>query len=235
VLHDQDSIVVGYDAARGEPRRPLRRSLPVARGGDCIDCKKCVWACPTGIDIRNGFQMDCLACAQCVDVCDEVMDRIGRPRGLIRHAPLAPRPGRPPRLLRPRLVVYAALAAIAALAFTGALLGRTPFEANVIRLGGIPWVLDGDVVRNQVEVHLINKRQEPRRFRVQLQGPAAIQALAGPQEIELGPMAEARIPMVLVARRSALRPGQLPTVVIEDRASGDARRTPLPFLAPPGR
>jgi cytochrome c oxidase accessory protein FixG len=236
VLHDQDSIVIGYDAARGEPRAPLRRrSLPVAPAGDCIDCKKCVWACPTGIDIRNGFQMDCIACAQCIDVCDEVMDKVGRPRGLIRHAALAPRTPERPRVLRPRLLVYGALAAVAALAFAVAVLARTPFEANVIRLGAIPWVIDGDTIRNQVEVHLINKRQEPRRFRVQLQGAAAIQALVGQPEVELPALAEARIPTILVARRRELRPGEHVTVVVRDLESGAERRTPLLFLAPPGR
>jgi cytochrome c oxidase accessory protein FixG len=235
VLHDRDSIVIAYDAARGEPRAPLRRrALPVVPSGDCVDCKKCVWACPTGIDIRNGFQMDCIACAQCIDVCDEVMDKVGRPRGLIRYAPLAAPAAQRPQLLRPRLMVYAALAAVAALAFTIALVGRTPFEANVIRLGGVPWVVDGDTIRNQVEIHLINKRQQPRRFRIQVLGPVAIRALVVQPELELAPMAQARIPTMLVARRKDLRPGERLTVVVEDRESGDARRTPLSFLAPPG-
>jgi cytochrome c oxidase accessory protein FixG len=236
VLHDQDSIVVGYDAARGEPRAPLRkRSLPQAPAGDCVDCKKCVWACPTGIDIRNGFQMDCIACAQCIDVCDEVMDKVGRPRGLIRHASLNAREGRPSRVLRPRLFVYAALAAVAASLFALVLLERTPFEANVIRLGGSPWTIEGDAIRNQVEVHLINKRQDRRRFRVAVEAPPGIEAFVVQPEVELPPMAQARIPTMLVARGRPLGPRRLLTVVVADLDSGAARRTPLPFLAPPGR
>jgi cytochrome c oxidase accessory protein FixG len=245
VLHDQDSIVIGYDAARGEPRgrlqRPSLRVLPPEetpasrRQGDCIDCKKCVWACPTGIDIRNGFQMDCLACAQCIDVCDEVMDKIARPRGLIRYASLHRLEGKPTRVLRPRLVLYAALAAAAILVFAAATLTRKPFEANVIRLGAVPWVLDADTVRNQVEIHLVNKSSQPHRFRLSVQSPTTIEARLGQPELDLPPMAHARIPAILLARRSDVTPGMVVKVVVREVASGVQRETPLRFLAPPGR
>ncbi len=111
VLHDRDSIVIGV---RRAPRRAARQAA-VRRGeaGDCVDCKKCVWACPTGIDIREGLQMECLACAQCVDACDEVMLKLHRAPGLVRYTSLNQLAGRPRRVWRARLYVYAAAAFVA--------------------------------------------------------------------------------------------------------------------------
>jgi cytochrome c oxidase accessory protein FixG len=238
VLHDQDSIVIGYDATRGEPRARLpRKHLEVVASepaGDCIDCKKCVWACPTGIDIRNGFQMDCVSCAQCIDVCDEVMDKVSRPRGLIRHQSLNRFEGRPSRVLRPRLVLYGALACVAALAFCASLLLRTPFEANVIRLGSIPWVVDGQSIRNQVEVHLVNRGQEAHRYQLSVRGPAGIEARLGQGEIQLAPLAHARVPAVFLATRSGPAPGTL-VLTVREQESGSTQEVVVPFLAPPGR
>ena len=92
-LLDENTIVVAYDYKRGEKRGPLRRGQPVeqrqaAGNGDCIACRQCVTVCPTGIDIRDGTQMECVHCTACIDACDDVMERIGRPRGLIRYASL---------------------------------------------------------------------------------------------------------------------------------------------------
>jgi len=98
---------VGYDAARGEPRgKPARAPVDGAARGDCIDCLACVNTCPTGIDIRDGLQMECVNCTQCIDACDAIMDRIGKPRGLIRHSAEAELAGEPRRLLRPRVAIY---------------------------------------------------------------------------------------------------------------------------------
>ena len=111
VLLDRRSLIVGYDARRGEPRGKLgRRGLapitPPAPAGDCIDCGACVVTCPTGIDIREGLQMECIHCTQCMDACDSIMDRVGRPRGLIRYSSRDELAGAPRRILRPRVVLY---------------------------------------------------------------------------------------------------------------------------------
>jgi cytochrome c oxidase accessory protein FixG len=241
VLHDGDSIVIGYDAHRGEPRGPLRRpalrvvgsSSPIPGAGHCIDCKKCVWACPTGIDIRNGFQMECVACAQCIDVCDDVMDKVGRPRGLIRHASLNELEGKPTRVLRARLVVYAALAGLAASVFATAVAVRTPFEANVVRPVGVPWVIDAEAVRNQIEVHLVNKRPDERHYQLSVEGPAAVEARIGQSAVTLASLAHARVPVVLLAGRAAAAPDLALTLVIRELETGAESRTALRFLAPP--
>jgi cytochrome c oxidase accessory protein FixG len=228
VLHDRDSIVVGYDARRGEPRGKASAATP---SGDCIDCKKCVWACPTGIDIRNGLQMECLACAQCADACDEVMLKLRRPAGLVRYASLNQMAGRPRRVGRPRLYVYAAAAFLAVSAAAVALAGRTPFEATVVRQPGVPWVIDGDHLRNQLEIHLTNKRGAPARFRLAVSAPVPAQIGLGQDQLELPALGDARIPLVIsIARRDA-QPGLTFQFRVAD-ATGSARTQEIRFIAP---
>jgi len=141
VLLDENSIIVAYDHKRGEKRGSFFRSKPIeerrAEGkGDCIDCKLCVQVCPTGIDIRNGTQMECVNCTACIDACDSVMDRVGFPRGLIRYASEANIVRGEKLRATPRLVVYSAIL----IALTGLLvfllIARSPVEANILRSPG---------------------------------------------------------------------------------------------------
>lgn len=228
VLHDRDSVVVGYDARRGEPRG--RPGAPGA--GDCVDCKKCVWACPTGIDIRNGLQMECLACGQCADACDEVMLKLRRPGGLVRYASLNQLAGRPRRVWRPRLVVYAAAAGVAVLSATLALAARTSFEATVVRQPGVPWVVDGDAVRNQLEVHLTNKHGTPARFQVQVRAPVRARIGLGQSAVELPPLGDLRIPLVVTVARADLPPALVLQLEVASD-DGSVQRQEIRFVAPP--
>jgi cytochrome c oxidase accessory protein FixG len=113
VMLDKTTVVPTYDVARGEPRGRMKKGETESNRttGDCIDCKQCVAVCPTGIDIRHGQQEGCITCALCIDACDEVMDKIGRPRGLIRYASLDELEGKPVKamLKRPRVWVYATI------------------------------------------------------------------------------------------------------------------------------
>src|SRR4051812_12971511 len=110
VLIDKSSLIIGYDKLRGEPRA---KGKPRSDRGDCIDCNACVAACPTGIDIREGLQLECIACAQCADACDGIMAKIKKPRGLIRYgAQTTLETQRPTRILRPRVVIYPVLLAV---------------------------------------------------------------------------------------------------------------------------
>src|SRR5690606_26461561 len=107
VLLDPDSLIVSYDPERGEPRgKPRKDDEVTVTLGDCVDCSACVRTCPVGIDIRDGLQMECIACTQCIDACDSIMDKLSRPRGLIRYtSEHALKQGRT-RILRPRVMLY---------------------------------------------------------------------------------------------------------------------------------
>ncbi|MDH5490728.1 MAG: cytochrome c oxidase accessory protein CcoG, partial [Myxococcales bacterium] len=156
VLTDRDTMVIGYDGRRGEPRG--KAADPEA--ADCVDCKRCVVVCPTGIDIRNGLQIECIGCAACVDACDQIMEKLGRARGLIRYDSLNGLEGKPKRLRRPRLLLYAALGALGLIAATTAVRSHQSFEANLLRSAGAPFARSEGQIRNSFQVHLVNKRSE---------------------------------------------------------------------------
>ncbi|MDX2022572.1 MAG: cytochrome c oxidase accessory protein CcoG [Deltaproteobacteria bacterium] len=232
VLHDQDSIVVAYDPGRGEPRGPLKKAALAEPTGHCVDCKKCVHVCPTAIDIRNGLQMECLACAQCIDVCDEVMEKIGRPKGLIRFASLNELLGKGRRVMRPRLLLYAVLCLLCSTGFAVAVVGRTPFEANILRAPGVPWVLEGANVRNQVDIHLVNKHAQQASFSISVQSdfPASVQL--GQRVVVLDSLAGTRVPVVVTVARKDLHAGSELTLRIEDLQTGQVKNRQLRLLAP---
>lgn len=192
VLTDRDTLLIGYDEKRGEPRGKATQ----ASAGDCVDCARCVVVCPTGIDIRNGLQMDCVGCARCIDACDEIMDRLGRPRGLVRYDSLRGLSNEPRRLLRPRLLLYLALGVAGLFASSLALATRHGYEANLLRLQGAPpFVLDGTFVRNAFEVHLINKQSHSATFELSGVGAGAVQYVIAMPKLTLPSLASQRVPV----------------------------------------
>ncbi|MCU0781612.1 MAG: cytochrome c oxidase accessory protein CcoG [Akkermansiaceae bacterium] len=163
-LTDDDTVTVGYDRLRGEPRGPAGKVE-----GDCIDCRRCVNVCPTGIDIRNGLQLECVACTACIDACDAVMTKIGKPKGLIRYDSLNGFSGKKRRVLRPRIYVYGALGALGLAAFsTVVALKASPFTVTIGRVSGPGYSVDAEVVRNSFIVRVKNKRQQPATITVSL-------------------------------------------------------------------
>lgn len=226
------SIVIAYDPVRGEPRGPLKKETLGQAFGHCVDCKKCVHVCPTAIDIRNGLQMECLACAQCIDVCDEVMEKIGRPKGLIRFASLSELSGGSRKVLRPRLVLYGILLSLCTGGFAWALLGRTPFEANILRAPGVPWVLEGARVRNQVDIHLVNKHAQSASFKISTQSPIPADVQLGQTVVTLDSLAGTRIPVVVTVNRKDLKLGTELVIRIQDVQNGNVRERHLRLLAP---
>ncbi len=180
-MTDQHTLLVGYRVERGEPRGPARKgadgSVDWSTRGDCIDCKACVAVCPTGIDIRDGSQLECIQCALCIDACDGIMDKIGRPRGLIAYDTVARKEAasarlkdesvkhEPVQLIRPRTMLYAGLLALVGIVMLIAWSNRTVLELNVIADRNPPYVrLSSGAVRNGFTIKILNKLHEPRTY-----------------------------------------------------------------------
>ncbi len=228
VLLDQSSLVVGYDRRRGEPRGIGKQRTGK---GDCVDCNRCVVVCPTGIDIRNGLQLDCIACTACIDACDEVMDKLHMPRGLVRYASQNGLEGRPTRVLRPRVFFYTALLLVGLGVSAFAFRGRSTYEANLLRLPGAPFVLEGDQVRNSFEIHLVNKQSVATRFALVAEPPDGMRIVMPLAEVTLEPLEQRRIPVFASAARGADRRGmRLKVRVTPERAA--TREVSAAFLGP---
>jgi len=214
-MFDRDTMIVSYDAQRGEPRgsRPRRADRAALGVGDCIDCGLCVEVCPTGIDIRQGLQYACIGCAACVDVCDGVMDKMSYPRGLIRFATqrgLAERLDAKQTLrhvLRPRVLIYTAALGAIVLAFATSLALRSPLRVDVVRDRGVlaRQVAHG-AIENVYRLQLMNATESPQRLRVAVAGiegarvetsadlslaPAEARWL--PVSVQIGPEAAAKL------------------------------------------
>ncbi len=163
VLLDQHSLVVAYDAKRGDPRGKVNQragtELPVP--GDCVDCGNCVTTCPTGIDIRDGLQMECINCTQCIDACNTVMKKVGRQPDLIRFSSQAVDQGAASTLLRARTLIYPLLLLGVTIAFFSVLLLGKPFDAVLLRNVGNPHTMtDSGQIRNLMKIKLTNRTEE---------------------------------------------------------------------------
>jgi cytochrome c oxidase accessory protein FixG len=184
VMFDKDTLIISYDAERGEPRGSRSRKADPAKLnlGSCIDCGLCVQVCPTGIDIRNGLQYECIGCAACIDVCDGVMEKMNYPKGLVRYDTqngLAQHLGRGDRLrriFRPRVLVYTLILVVILLAFFYSLATRHPFKVDVVRdRASLARVVDDGQIENVFRLQIMNATEQPQRFRLAVQGLPGIQ------------------------------------------------------------
>jgi cytochrome c oxidase accessory protein FixG len=207
-MFDKDTLVISYDAERGEPRgqnaKRGRGIEPQAAGlGSCIDCELCVQVCPTGIDIRKGLQYECIGCAACIDVCEGVMDKMQYPRGLIRYDTqngLALRLSPAEhwrRLLRPRVLVYSTILLLVCIALVTSLALRTPFKVDVVRdRAALARLVDEGRIENVYRLQLMNASEQAQRFRVAVGGLAGAR-LVGAAEVEVGPAAARWMPVAV--------------------------------------
>ncbi|MEZ4386404.1 MAG: cytochrome c oxidase accessory protein CcoG [Candidatus Krumholzibacteriia bacterium] len=232
-LIDPETIIIGYDERRGEPRGQLNKE----GNGDCIDCLRCVNVCPTGIDIRNGLQMECIACSNCVDACDTVMDKIGKPRGLIRYDSQRGFAGERRKPLRARLLVYLVAALVGVGFFAWQAGERTFFQVGSLRARGLPYTLTEDGVRNLYTIFVQNKSDEDRTFLV---APDADVAVLGdraefivPQDrVRLAALGEARVPLFVTVPRADYSAPQAFHIAVTDSATGTVQRVQVRFLGP---
>ena len=231
VLVDPDTLVIGYDTKRGEPRGP--KSQPDT--GDCVDCNRCVQVCPTGIDIRQGLQMECIGCAACVDACNTVMSKLDRPQGLIRYDSINGLVGKPTRWIRPRILLYTALLCLGAAALSAGVSTLHLANMSVVRMSGAPYFLEQGNVRNQFLLRLINKRNEPLSFDIEmLGGPANLRVNGAQPPVTVPALSEQIRPLVIALPRTDFT-REFPLQVRVRSADGKTTlQKELTFIGPAG-
>lgn len=201
-LTDDDTVIIGYDAKRGEPRGKV--SDPDA--GACINCNRCVQVCPTGIDIRNGLQLECIGCAACVDACDEIMEKVERPKGLIRYDSTKGLAGGKTHYFRPRTLLYTGFLCLGLAVLGFFLTSLHSAKAELIRMPGQPYYVDEAGVRNQYRLQLITKLQNPTEFRIRLEGlPEGAQVVGLEDVITLKPGEETMKTFIVQVPKSAYK------------------------------
>jgi cytochrome c oxidase accessory protein FixG len=230
-LVDDDTINVGYDKKRGEPRG----KAGTTGAGDCVNCLRCVQVCPTGIDIRNGLQLECIGCAACVDACDTIMTKLGRKTGLVRYSSLTAFEGGKTRFIRPRIILYTGLLFLGVAVFAFSASRIEPMRANVLRMQGSPYYVTNNSVRNQFLVRLINKRNEPRTFTLALDGglPAGLAAAGADAPITIAAQGDELKPLMITLPEKDFKAPFKLTIVITDTKDGKIYRTkPFEFTGP---
>jgi cytochrome c oxidase accessory protein FixG len=230
-MFDRDTLVVSYDVERGEPRGSRsRKADPAALSlGACVDCRLCVQVCPTGIDIRQGLQYECIGCAACVDVCDTVMDKMKYPRGLIRFTTQNGMDNRWSRaqiwrhVLRPRVLVYAAVLLALCVALLASLLARTPLKVDVIRdRAALSRIVPGGKLENVYRLQVMNATEQPQRYRISAEGLQGL-AVASDEEIAVGPAESRWVAVRLQVPYGVAAPGSHPIHFNVRAVSGDAQ------------
>ena len=188
VMYDTDTILPTYDEDRGEPRGKLKKGITEDDKGDCISCNQCVAVCPTGIDIRHGQQEGCITCALCIDACDSVMDKIGKPRGLIRYASLDEMNGKPKQkfMKRPRVLIYLG---IMVFALSGLLYGVNnlgTFDLKVIHERQPLFVqMSNGSIQNKYDLKVLNKTDKDMNISIVVEGPDGLEIQGIKQKMKL--------------------------------------------------
>lgn len=237
-MFDRDTLLVTYDTRRGEIRGPRRREQDhrAAGLGDCIDCTLCVQVCPTGIDIRDGLQLDCISCGACIDACDDVMQRMGYAPGLIRYSSERAMEGGRTRWWRPRMLGYAAMLLLMIGSFVWALDARDLVGLDVTRDRQIFRENAHGQIENVYSLKLINKTQQPRGYQLTLQGPPGYE-LGGTTQVRLDAGEIRDLPVHVVQTVAAEKAGSTALVfVATDQAELSNRKaTPSTFVSPAPR
>ncbi len=249
-MFDRDTLIIAYDEQRGEVRGPRSKAVPsvlavanavastatsnlTARSelaparpelGDCVDCTICVQVCPTGIDIRDGLQFECIACGACIDACNTVMDKMGYPEGLIRYSTLNGMQGKPSRILRPRIVVYAAILSLLIGSFAWAVTHRVPLIVDVLRDRNALYRVahEGDI-ENAYTLKIMNKDHVAHRYTVTVKSELLLAIAAGQEEIEVAAGVVVESPLTLRAAAQASAGLHDVQIEVRSRTNPDVR------------
>ena len=231
-LLDRRSLIVGYDAGRGEPRMHGVRDR-AAGAGDCVDCQLCVLTCPTGIDIRDGLQMECINCTQCIDACDAVMARVGKPAGLIRYASRDELEGSPKRSLRLRVIVYPAVLALTLGGLVYGVFTRPSAEVTMLRDQGTPYTIQQDGrVANPLRLRVAQRGARTASYTISLVAAPDLQLIApvNPLVVEPGRMATA--PLFIVVPQAGFQNGDRDVTVRISDGHGFTHDVPYHLVGP---
>jgi cytochrome c oxidase accessory protein FixG len=232
-LTDDHSVVIGYDKVRGEPRGKVGSTT-----GSCIDCRRCVQVCPTGIDIRNGMQLECIGCAACVDACDDIMIKLKRPTGLVRYDSHVGLHGGKTKIIRPRILFYTCLLLLGAGVFLFSASHISSMSASAVRMVGAPFYVADGVLRNQFLVRVINKHNSPSSYRLEIVGemPPEMKVAGFVETLQLPPLGEEQKTLVLSLPESAFKKSFKLQVKVTDDLHGDSVTTRvMEFLGPDSR
>jgi cytochrome c oxidase accessory protein FixG len=258
VMLDRKSMIVAYDYNRGEPRKKGRRDpLPIADQhivvdrsadqqknnvadqtktiGDCVDCNRCVAVCPTGIDIRQGLQLECVNCTQCIDACDDVMDKVGLPKGLIRYDSQDGIDGKGQGLLRARTVIYPMILLVVGGLFLYVLGGKYAFDAQMTRAPGNPFTRIGSTeVRNTLRLRLVNRSGVDQVYSIKAIEPASVKLeVLDPAGLELKVGETSTVPIVVdFNARVTSQSGHVDAVLEISDQSGNTQTQTYRLLGP---
>lgn len=204
-LFDPDTLIIGYDVKRGEPRGHVKKGGANATG-DCVDCGMCVQVCPTGIDIRDGLQCECIACTQCIDACNAVMRKTGRPEGLIRYGSLRSIGGGRTRVFRPRVVIYAVCIMLLFATMAYKLNGRVPIDLEVLRNRTSLYTASADgSISNMYTIKAMNMDSRDHRYMITTSGIPEAEMVVGrnPITVKSGEVYQTSLALTVKGRNMA--------------------------------
>jgi cytochrome c oxidase accessory protein FixG len=230
-MFDQDTMIVTYDKDRGEPRGARKKGADAQslNLGSCIDCGLCVQVCPTGIDIRNGLQYECIGCGACIDVCDDVMDKVGYPKGLVKYSTqrgMALGWSRSQILrhaLRPRVLVYTGILLAVTLAIAISVLTRPLLRVDVIRdRGAIARMVERGQIENVYRLNLMNASEQPMAVSIGVTGADNIM-LASEPDYTIGATEVRAVAIRVRVPPMSLKPGSHDIQFVVNIAGSDTR------------
>jgi cytochrome c oxidase accessory protein FixG len=229
-LTDDDTVTIGYDAKRGEPRGAVGKTT-----GDCVDCHRCIQVCPTGIDIRNGLQLECIGCTACIDACDDIMTKVGRPKGLVRYDSPNGFDGLPKRILRPRIYAYTVLAVLGLVALSVvAWLKMSPYAATLSRAGGSGFSSTAEAVSNIYLLRVQNLRNQTATISIRLADdvPAGYQLSGGDQTFSIEPLGELTHNCVIIAPLASYKGSSEISLLVHAEPGNVTLKRSTRFLGP---